>query len=51
MIWLAFGFFIAAVLYAMAGFGGGSTYNALLVLSGTDFQRYLTAVGHQVHWI
>ncbi len=24
---------------------------ATLVLSGTDFQRYLTAVGHQVHWI
>ena len=22
-----------------------------LVLSGTDFPRYLTAVGHQVHWI
>ena len=24
---------------------------ATLVLSGTDFQRYLAAVGHQVHWI
>lgn len=24
---------------------------ATLVLSGADFQRYLTAVGHQVHWI
>jgi len=24
---------------------------ATLVLSGRDFQRYLAAVGHQVHWI
>jgi Ala-tRNA(Pro) deacylase len=24
---------------------------ATLVLSGPDFQRYLAAVGHQVHWI
>jgi Ala-tRNA(Pro) deacylase len=24
---------------------------ATLVVSGADFQRYLTAVGHQVHWI
>lgn len=24
---------------------------ATLVLSGLDFQRYLAAVGHQVHWI
>jgi Ala-tRNA(Pro) deacylase len=24
---------------------------ATLVLSGADFQRYLAAVGHQVHWI
>ena len=38
MIWLALGFFLAALLYSMAGFGGGSTYNALLVLKGVDYQ-------------
>jgi uncharacterized protein len=32
---LAFGFLIAAVLYASVGFAGGSTYTALLVLGGT----------------
>lgn len=31
-------FFITAVLYASVGFGGGSTYNALLVLHGTDYR-------------
>ncbi len=30
-------FFVTAVLYAAVGFGGGSTYNALLVIAGTDF--------------
>jgi len=29
-------FFITAALYASVGFGGGSTYNALLVMTGTD---------------
>ncbi len=29
-------FFVTAALYASVGFGGGSTYNALLVMSGTD---------------
>ena len=24
---------------------------ATLVLTGDDFQRYLAAVGHEVHWI
>ena len=24
---------------------------ATLVLSGADFQRYLAAIGHEVHWI
>lgn len=33
---LAGGFFIAALLYASVGFGGGSTYSALLALAGTD---------------
>lgn len=37
MAWLALAFFLTATLYSMAGFGGGSTYNALLVLSGTDY--------------
>ena len=33
---LAGGFFLTAVLYASVGFGGGSTYSALLALAGTD---------------
>lgn len=36
-------FFITAALYASVGFGGGSTYNALLVLHGTDY-RILPAI-------
>ncbi len=36
-------FFIVAALYAAVGFGGGSTYNALLVLHGTDY-RILPAI-------
>ncbi len=35
---LIFLFFITAVLYASVGFGGGSTYNALLVLHGADYR-------------
>lgn len=35
---LAFFFFATALLYASVGFGGGSTYNALLVLGGTDYR-------------
>lgn len=31
-------FFLTALLYASAGFGGGSTYAALLALSGLDFR-------------
>lgn len=31
-------FFITAALYAAVGFGGGSTYNALLVLSEADYR-------------
>ncbi|WP_366519507.1 sulfite exporter TauE/SafE family protein [uncultured Erythrobacter sp.] len=30
------GFFLTALLYASVGFGGGSTYAALLALAGTD---------------
>lgn len=36
-------FFITAAMYASVGFGGGSTYNALLVLSGVDY-RILPAI-------
>jgi len=31
-------FFVVALLYGAAGFGGGSTYNALLVLAGADYR-------------
>jgi uncharacterized membrane protein YfcA len=36
-------FALTALLYASVGFGGGSTYNALLVLGGTDY-RILPAI-------
>lgn len=35
-LWLAF--FFTAALYASVGFAGGSTYNAILVLSGVDYR-------------
>lgn len=35
---LASAFLVTALLYASAGFGGGSTYIALLSLSGTDYR-------------
>ncbi|MDD3020267.1 MAG: sulfite exporter TauE/SafE family protein [Alphaproteobacteria bacterium] len=38
MIFLSVLFFITAFLYACVGFGGGSTYNALLVLNETDYK-------------
>jgi len=38
MILLAVAFFITALFYASVGFGGGSTYTALLVLAGTDYR-------------
>ena len=37
MIGLAALFLLTALLYAAVGFGGGSTYSALLVLAKTDF--------------
>lgn len=37
MIALPLGFFATAVLYASVGFGGGSTYSALLTLVGFDY--------------
>ena len=38
MIALVFAFFLAALLYASVGFGGGSTYIALLILAGVSAQ-------------
>lgn len=35
---LAFAFLVTALLYASVGFGGGSTYAALLALSGLDYR-------------
>lgn len=42
-VWLTPAFFVTALLYASVGFGGGSTYNALLALAGVDY-RVLPAV-------
>lgn len=36
-MWLVPAFFVTALLYASVGFGGGSTYNALLSLAGFSF--------------
>ncbi|MEO6255434.1 MAG: sulfite exporter TauE/SafE family protein [Sphingomicrobium sp.] len=36
---LALAFFITALLYSSVGFGGGSTYNALLVLGAADLSK------------
>lgn len=38
MLALSFSFFVTAILYASVGFGGGSTYNALLVLAEVDYR-------------
>lgn len=38
MIFLPLSFFITALLYAAVGFGGGSTYSALLILAEIDFR-------------
>jgi uncharacterized membrane protein YfcA len=38
MILLALAFLATALLYSAAGFGGGSTYTALLVLGGVDYR-------------
>jgi uncharacterized protein len=37
-LWLPLGFFATALLYASVGFGGGSTYSALLSLAGFDYR-------------
>ena len=38
IVLLVAGFFLTALLYASVGFGGGSTYAALLALSGLDYR-------------
>jgi uncharacterized protein len=40
MLFLLVGFFLIALLYSAAGFGGGSSYLALLVLVGWKAQSY-----------
>ena len=40
MLILSFLFFVVALLYSMVGFGGGSSYNALLILFGVDHHIY-----------
>ncbi|WP_164115950.1 sulfite exporter TauE/SafE family protein [Sphingorhabdus sp. Alg239-R122] len=42
IIWLAVFFFLVALLYSSVGFGGGSTYTALLILSGITYQSVPT---------
>jgi uncharacterized protein len=36
--WLGIAFFFTALFYASVGFGGGSTYSALLTLAKTDYR-------------
>ena len=38
IVLLCTGFFVTALLYASVGFGGGSTYAALLALAGVDYR-------------
>ena len=38
MLWLTGLFAFVALIYASVGFGGGSTYSALLALSGVDYK-------------
>ena len=38
MVWLAGLFAVVALVYASVGFGGGSTYSALLALSDVDYR-------------
>ncbi|APG61573.1 hypothetical protein LPB140_00505 [Sphingorhabdus lutea] len=38
--WLFPAFMLIALFYASIGFGGGSSYNALLALSGADYRIY-----------
>jgi len=36
--WVIVLFFIIALLYSLVGFGGGSSYLAILVLAGISYQ-------------
>lgn len=38
-VWVPIAFFIIALFYAMVGFGGGSSYLAILVLAGLAYQE------------
>ena len=38
-IWLILAFFVIALLYSMVGFGGGSSYLAVLALAGLPYQH------------
>ncbi len=38
-IWFPVAFFVIALFYAMVGFGGGSSYLAVLVLAGFNYQQ------------
>lgn len=38
IVFLSLSFFVTALLYAAVGFGGGSTYNALLALAEVDYR-------------
>ena len=40
MFILSFLFFLTAILYSSVGFGGGSTYLALLLIWGTPYQVF-----------
>ena len=40
LIWLSILFCVVAALYSMVGFGGGSTYNALLYLADVDYEIF-----------
>ena len=40
MIILSILFFVTALIYSSVGFGGGSTYLALLLLSGVSYQIF-----------
>lgn len=40
LAWLSISFCVVAALYAMVGFGGGSTYNALLYLGDVDYEIF-----------
>ena len=44
-------FFLVAVAYSSVGFGGGSTYNALLILSGMDYRLVPAIALSLISWL